>query len=203
SGYVINRGGFFTVKTTCSTCYGAGEIITSPCTVCGGSGYTYIKKDIKIKIPKGIEDGVTLRVAGEGEPGENGGPPGDLYVSVSIKEDEYFVRDGDDLLCEIEIPYTTACLGGQAQVKTLEGSATIKIPKGTKAGTVLRLNSLGLPNFENPHKRGALLVRVQIAVPDKLSPKEEELLEQLDKLYKEKTTKPDSLFKKLKDWFKK
>ncbi len=144
-----------------------------------------------------------MRVAGEGEPGENGGPHGDLYVTVYIKEDEYFVREGDNLICEIEIPYTTACLGGQVQVKTLEGTAILKIPKGTKAGTILRLNSLGLPNFEDPTKRGALLVRVQIAVPDKLSPKEEEILLELDKIYKEKSNKQESFFKRLKDWFTK
>ncbi len=203
TGYIINRGGFFTVKTSCSTCYGTGEVITSPCKECGGSCYTYIKKDIKVKIPKGIEDGVTLRVMGEGEPGENGGPHGDLYVTVSIKEDEYFERDGDNLICEVEIPYTTACLGGQIEIKTLEGKATLKIPKNSKAGTILRLNNLGLPNFEDPSRRGALLVRIQIAVPDKLSSREEELLYELDKLYKEKFHKHDSFFKKLKDWFTK
>lgn len=203
SGQIINRGGFFTVRTTCSTCYGEGEIVTAPCNQCHGSGFMYITKDIKVKIPKGIEDGITLRIAGEGEPGENGGPNGDLYVVVNVKENEYFARDGDDLICSIEIPYTVACLGGEVKVKTLEGTATLKIPKGTKSGTILRLHSLGLPNFENPSKRGNLLVKISIYVPDKLSPKEEELLKELDSIYSDKGTKHNSFFKKLKEWFSK
>lgn len=203
SGEIINRGGFFTVRTTCSTCYGEGEIVTSPCNQCNGSGFTYIKKDITVKIPKGIEDGVTLRVSGEGEPGENGGPNGDLYVSISIKEDEYFARDKDDLICSIEIPYSIACLGGEVKVKTLEGTATLKIPKGTKSGTILRLTSLGLPNFENPSRRGNLLIKTSIYVPDKLSHREEEILKELDNIHNEKRGKQESLFKKLKDWFSK
>ena len=133
SGAVRMQQGFFSVQQTCPTCHGNGKEITDPCQACDGVGRIRRNKTLQVKIPAGIDDGMRIRSSGNGEPGINGGPPGDLYVEIHIKKHQIFQRDGDDLHCELTIPFTTAALGGELQVPTLGGKAEISIPEGTQS----------------------------------------------------------------------
>jgi molecular chaperone DnaJ len=180
-GQVAHSRGFFTVASTCPRCNGAGQIITNPCRKCGGEGRVQQRRKIKIKIPAGIEDGSRLRSSGHGEAGVRGGPHGDLYVVVHVKDHEIFTRQDDDLLCEMPIGFTTAALGGEIEVPTLHGAARLKIPAGTQYGTLFRLRGQGMPNVHG-HGRGDLLVRVLVEVPTKLTRPLREKLEEFDKL---------------------
>ena len=144
AGAVQMRQGFFSVQQTCPTCHGNGKEITDPCPACDGVGRIRRNKTLQVKIPAGIDDGMRIRSSGNGEPGINGGPPGDLYVEIHIKQHKIFQRDGDDLHCELTIPFTTAALGGELQVPTLGGKAEISIPEGTQSGKTFRLRGKGL-----------------------------------------------------------
>jgi molecular chaperone DnaJ len=180
-GQVAHSRGFFTVATTCPRCNGAGQILSNPCKKCGGEGRTPQRRKVKVKIPPGIEDGSRLRSSGHGEAGVRGGPPGDLYVVVHVRPHDLFVRQGDDLLCEIPIGFTTAALGGEIEVPTLHGAAKLKIPAGTQNGTMFRLRHQGMPNLHG-HGHGDLLVRVVVEVPTRLSRPLREKLEEFAKL---------------------
>lgn len=163
--------------TQCPECGGRGKIITKTCQTCHGKGTTQRTRRIEVSIPAGVEDGKFLRIAGEGEPGENNGPPGDLYAVIHIKKHPVFERHGSDLHSTAVIGLATALLGGDIVVPTITGSATLKIPRGSQSHTFFRLREMGMPNL-NSSGRGDLLVKVIVKIPDKLTDKQEELMKE-------------------------
>jgi molecular chaperone DnaJ len=177
-GQVRYQQGFFTVARTCPQCRGAGKIITKPCTECRGAGRIARDRKITVKIPAGIATGQQLRLIGEGEAGSAGGPPGNLYVVVHVREHAFFRRDGMNLFCEIPVNFTTVTLGGEIQVPTLDGSETVKVPEGTQTGTTLRLKNKGMPDV-NGRGRGDLFATVQVQTPRKLNRDQRKLIEDL------------------------
>ncbi|HTY75101.1 MAG TPA: molecular chaperone DnaJ [Candidatus Nanoarchaeia archaeon] len=172
--------GTFVQVTSCPVCRGRGAIIDRPCPNCRGTGLIRKKRKITVKIPVGIDEGYQLRLKGEGDMASDGGEPGDLYVLVHILPNDQFVRDGDDLHYILPISYPTAVLGGESQVPTIEGLATVKIHPGTQAGETIRLRGSGMPRFRG-YGKGDLLVRIAITVPDKVTSQQRALLEQLAK----------------------
>jgi molecular chaperone DnaJ len=176
-GQVIASRGFFQVAQTCPRCQGAGETYDHPCRVCRGEGRAEVTSRIKLKIPAGIEDGSRLRSTGNGEAGVRGAGSGDLYVVIHIREHNVFSRDGDDLFCEVPIPFVTATLGGEIDVPTLDGKASVKIPAGTQSGTVFKLRHKGMPHLRGSG-HGQLLVRVAVEVPTKLTAAQRAKLEE-------------------------
>ena len=201
-GQVISSRGFFQVSQTCGRCRGTGTVIERPCRKCGGEGRAEMTSRIKLKIPPGIEDGSRLRSSRNGEAGIRGGPPGDLYVVIHIKEHEVFERDGDGLYCEIPISFTTASLGGEVEVPTLEGKAHLKIPAGTQGATVFKLRSKGIPSL-NSTTRGDLMVRVLVEVPTKLNSEQRRKLEEFAELMGDDNTPlHKTFFDKAKEFFK-
>jgi len=194
--------GFIIFQQTCSRCRGEGEWVEKVCKVCQGHGKISKKRKLNIKVPAGIEPGARLKISGEGEAGERGGTAGDLYVRIIPKPHSFFHLDGRDLLCETEIPYTLACLGGQVTVPTLaDGDYKLKIPKGTQNDKIFRIEEKGLPSFRG-HGRGDQMVRVRIHVPKHVPDAEKKLLEELAKLRKEEIEGRKNLFEKVKDSFK-
>jgi molecular chaperone DnaJ len=179
SGQVQLRQGFFSVQQTCPHCRGAGKIIKDPCTSCHGQGKVRSNKTLEINIPAGIDDGMRIRSAGNGEPGVNGGPPGDLFIEIRLKKHEVFERDGDDLHCEVSIPMTTAALGGEVEVPTLKGSATIDLPEGTQSGKQFRLRSQGIKGVRSS-SAGDLYCHVKVETPVKLTEHQRKLIKELD-----------------------
>ncbi len=180
-GQVAHSRGFFTVASTCPRCNGTGETISNPCKRCGGEGRVQQRRKIKVHIPAGIDDGSRLRSSGNAEAGVRGGPHGDLYVVVHVRTHELFVRQGDDILCDVPISFTTAALGGEIEVPTLNGAARLKIPPGTQHGTLFRLRGKGMPNVHG-HGHGDEHVRVLIEVPTRLSRSLREKLEEFASL---------------------
>lgn len=198
-GMVESGRGFFTLQQTCPRCGGHGYENLDPCPSCAGRGWVQKRKRLLFKIPPGVESGDRIRLAGEGQPGENGGPPGDLYVYLHIEEHPLFKRQGRNLICEIPIPMTLAALGGEIEVPTLEGRARLKIPEGTQSGTAFRLRGLGMPSREGG--RGDLICRVRVEVPVNLSPEQKALLRELDKSLRGEDHRPEesrSFLEKLK-----
>src|SRR3954462_4883007 len=167
-GQVISSRGFFQVSQTCPRCRGLGEILEKPCPQCHGDGRVEKPTRIKLTIPPGIGTGSRLRSSGNGEAGMRGGPHGDLYVVIHIKEHKVFQRDGDDLYCEVPIAFSTAALGGEMAVPTLHGKANLKVPAGTQTGQMFKFRGKGVPNI-NGRAHGDLLVRVMVEVPTKLN----------------------------------
>ena len=176
-GQVIATRGFFQVAQPCPRCHGAGEMFDHPCKVCRGDGRAETTTRIKLKIPAGIEDSSRLRSSGNGEAGVRGAASGDLYVVVHIREHAVFARDGDDLFCEMPVSFVVAALGGEINVPTLEGKASIKVPAGTQNGTVFKLRGKGMPHLRGSGQ-GQLLVRAVVEVPTKLTPGQRRKLEE-------------------------
>lgn len=199
-GQVRYQQGFFTVARTCSQCRGGGEIIPSPCRECRGSGRVKAKRNMKIRIPEGIDDGSRLRVEGEGEPGEAQGPRGDLYVVVRVAKHPFFERQEDHLLCQVPISFSQAALGSTIEVPNLDQTSdNLRIPAGTQTGEVFRLKGRGLKNLRS-HRKGDLFVKVEVRTPENLNKEERSLLERLAELRGESLDKPDrSLLDKLKN----
>jgi len=167
-GQVVTSRGIFNLAQTCPHCRGAGRTVDKPCRTCHGAGRREQASTIKLRIPAGVDTGSRLRSAGNGEAGVRGGPPGDLYVVLRVQAHELFERDGDDLLCEIPVSFTLAALGGEAEVPTLDGPASIKVPAGTQPGTVFRLKGRGFRNVQG-YGHGDLHVRVTVEVPTRLN----------------------------------
>src|SRR5437762_9280492 len=163
-GQVVSSRGIFSIAQTCSRCHGAGRIIDNPCRSCQGSGQREQTSKIRIRIPAGVDTGARLRSSGNGEAGARGGPPGDLYVVLHVKQHELFQREGDDLICEVPISFVQATLGAEIEVPTLSSKANIKIPPGTQTGTVFRLKGKGVKNVQG-YGVGDLHVRVHVEVP--------------------------------------
>ena len=164
-GKVRASQGFFTIERTCPTCQGRGETIETPCPSCNGAGRVTRERTLSVTIPIGVEDGTRIRLAGEGEAGLRGGPPGDLYIFLSIKPHEFFQRDGADLFCRVPIAMTTAALGGQIEVPTIDGGRTrVKIPEGTESGKQFRLKAKGMPVLRSK-QQGDLYIQVEVETP--------------------------------------
>ncbi|MBI3312926.1 MAG: molecular chaperone DnaJ [Candidatus Omnitrophica bacterium] len=198
-GEVRISQGFFTLRRTCPKCRGEGEKIEKPCHRCKGEGLVKEKRSLKIKIPPGIDESARLRLSGEGESGERGGPRGDLYVNVAVKSHTTFERRGSEIYCEMLIPYTLAVLGGEISVPTLDGKESLKIPAGTPAGKIFRIKGQGVPELERPSVRGDELVRIDIEIPLKISDGERKLLQEFAKSRGEKAqTKKKSLFEQFR-----
>jgi len=177
TGTIRIKQGFFSIQQTCPTCHGSGQIISNPCNRCHGHGRVEDSKTLSVKIPAGVDDGDRVRLSGEGQAGSLNGPAGDLYVQVSIAEHKIFTRDGDDLYCEVPISYTTAALGGELDVPTLQGKVKLKIPIETQAGKLFRLRGKGIKSVRS-HHQGDMLVRVMVETPVNLNKEQKSLLEQ-------------------------
>ena len=201
-GQVISSRGFFQVSQTCPRCRGTGQIIEHPCRDCGGDGRLEKRSRIKLKIPAGIDDGARLRSSRNGEAGIRGGPPGDLYVVIHVREHEIFTREDDDLYCDIPISFATAALGGEVKVPTIHGHALLKIPAGTQSGTQFRLRGHGVQNMETRNK-GDLRVRVIVEVPTRLNSEQRRKLEEFASLCgDENSPMHKTFFDKAKDFFR-
>jgi len=200
-GQVISSRGFFQVSQTCPRCRGTGQVIERPCRKCSGEGRTEAASRIKLKIPAGIEDGSRLRSMRNGEAGMRGGPPGDLYVVVHIKEHEVFEREESNLFCEVPVSFSVAAIGGEVNVPTLDGQAQLKIPAGTQSGTAFKLRGKGVPSI-NSHNRGDLIVRVAVEVPTRLNAEQRKKLEEFAALMgEENAPMHKSFFEKAKEFF--
>lgn len=181
AGQVRRTQGFFSISQTCPRCRGAGRVVLNPCSRCGGSGRSRVEREIKVDFPAGIDTGHRLRLAGEGEPGESGGPRGDLYILVGIEPDEMFTREGNDVICEMPISFPQAILGDTIRVPTLNGEAELKIPAGTQSGTPFRLRGQGFPDIHGYHK-GDQIVRIIVETPTKLTREQRELIAKFQEL---------------------
>lgn len=186
TGQVRASQGFFSITQTCSRCRGAGRIVSRPCSRCGGSGKNRVQREISVDIPAGIDTGVTLRVSGEGEPGDFGGPRGDLHIRVEVQPHDFFTREGTDILCEVPVSFPQAAVGATVRVPTLRGEAELKVPAGTQSGAILRLRGMGMPDLRG-YRQGDQLVRVVVEIPTKLSRRQRELLQEFDQESDEKT----------------
>jgi molecular chaperone DnaJ len=180
-GQVRMQQGFFSIQQTCPKCHGTGKIIPNPCGTCAGAGRVKKTKTLEVKIPAGIDDGMRIRSSGNGEPGMNGGPPGDLYVEIHIKQHPVFQRDGDDLHCEIPISFTKAALGGEVEVPTLNGKASFTLPEGTQSGKTFRLRGKGIKGVRSGYA-GDLFCHVVVETPVKLTDRQKELLQEFEQL---------------------
>jgi len=203
SGQVARAGlgGFFQMVSTCSRCRGTGEIITEPCKKCRGTGKTAKKRVVSLKVPAGVHEGQGIRVPNEGEPGQRGGPRGDLYCYVRIKPHPFLQRDGNNLVAVVPISFTQAALGATIDVPTLNGTRQLKIPPATQHGSVFRIKGQGLPDMRINH-RGDELVQVTIETPKKLNAEQQRLLREFAKT-EDKNVLPESkgFFEKLKRYF--
>ena len=180
-GEVRFTQGFFAVSRACHTCGGQGSVVADPCTHCGGKGKIDSESTLTVKIPGGVDTGTRVRLAGEGEPGDMGGAPGDLYVVVHVREHPIFVREDTEVLCEIPISFPQAALGSQIDVPTLDGKVKMKIPSGTQTGKVFRLKGKGIPHLHGGG-RGDQHVRVVVEIPTQLSREQKDLLERFEEL---------------------
>jgi molecular chaperone DnaJ len=179
AGQVRVAQGFFSLQQTCPTCHGGGRVIADPCVTCHGAGRVKTNKTLSVKIPAGIDNGDRIRHSGGGEPGVNGGPAGDLYVQISIKEHAVFQRDHDDLHCEMPISFATAALGGEIEIPTLDGAAKVKIPAETQSGKIFRIRGKGIKGLRS-HAPGDLLCHVALETPVNLTAKQKELLREFE-----------------------
>ncbi len=180
-GQVRMQQGFFSIQQTCPRCHGSGRVITDPCGHCHGEGRVKKHKTLSVRIPAGVDEGDRIRLAGEGEAGINGGPAGDLYVLIHLKQHAVFQRDHDDLHCEMPVSFTAAALGGEILIPTLDGQATIRIPAETQTGKVFRLRGKGIKGVRSDHP-GDLLCHVVVETPVSLTERQKELLREFEEI---------------------
>jgi molecular chaperone DnaJ len=203
-GQVRMSQGFFSVQQTCPTCHGTGKQISDPCHKCHGAGHVKTNKTLNVKIPAGVDEGDRIRLAGEGEPGENGGPSGDLYVVTHIKAHAVFQRDGVDLHCEMPISFTTAALGGEIEIPTLDGMAKVKISAETQSGKVYRLRGKGIKAVRG-NTYGDLMCHVVLETPVHLTERQKELLREFEDISQTDSAthnpRAQSFMDKLKNFF--
>lgn len=200
-GQVRYQQGFFSIARSCSRCGGSGEVITTPCENCRGSGKTKEKKSFKLNVPPGVDNGMKLRVEGEGEAGDRGAARGDLYVVMRVKKHKYFDREDENLYCQVNISFPKAAMGTRVEIPTLEGKEILNIPSGTQPGDILRMKGRGVKNVNN-HRKGDLFVKVDVATPKHLTKQQQELLrkfaeargESLDKVEKNIISKVKDIF---------
>lgn len=203
SGRMRMQQGFFMIERTCSACHGHGKTIKNPCKTCHGQGRVNKSKKLAVQIPKGVEDGMKVRISGEGEAGQRGGKAGDLYVFVHVKKHGFFHRDGADLHCTVPLKVTTAMLGGEIELPTMDGkSVKVSIPESTQSGTQLRVRGKGMPGVRSTHM-GDIIITLKVETPKNLSKEQKDLLHKLDGTMDGKCT-PDSdgFVKNIKKFFK-
>ena len=193
AGQVRRNQGFFTVATTCPSCRGEGSTIKNPCQACSGKGRSYERKKISVKVPAGVDTGLKLRVSHEGEAGSHGGPAGDLYVVLHVKESEQFERDGVDIILTQPVSFAHAALGGKMEVPTLEKSEVVTVPAGAQYGQRITIPGAGVPQIRGVG-RGDFIVELQITVPKKLTKEQKELLIKFEELSGNKSRKTDQSF---------
>ncbi len=203
-GQVRMQQGFFSIQQTCPKCHGTGRFIADPCPTCHGAGRVKQHKTLSVKIPAGIDEGDRIRLSGEGEPGVNGGPPGDLYVQIHLKPHPVFQRDHDDLHCEMPVSFATAALGGEIEIPTLDGAAKLKIPPETQTGKVFRLRGKGIKGVRSIG-HGDLLCHVVVETPVDLTERQKELLREFDEISRANASrhnpKAQSWLDKVKEFF--
>ncbi len=204
AGQVQMRQGFFAVQQACPTCHGRGKIIKDPCNKCHGEGRVEKSKTLSVKIPAGVDTGDRIRLSGEGEAGEFGAPPGDLYVQVSVREHAIFVRDGNNLYCEVPISFSKAALGGEIEVPTLDGKVNLKIPSETQTGRMFRLRGKGVKSVRS-HAVGDLMCKVVMETPVNLNERQKELLREFEETLtgqaKKHSPKAEGFFDGVKKFF--
>lgn len=203
-GKVRTQQGFFTIERPCHTCQGMGQTIEKPCKSCQGTGRARREKTIDVKIPPGVEDGTRIRVAAAGEAGVRGGEPGDLYIFISVRPHRFFQRNGSDIHCRIPIVMTTAALGGEIEVPTIDGSRTkLKIPAGTQGGYQFRLRGKGMNAFRQLGGRGDMYVEVLVETPMNLTKRQQELLREFESDSQQESTSPQSagFFAKMREFW--
>ncbi len=202
AGRVRQAQGFFTLERTCPACQGRGQVIEEACPACSGQGRVTRERSLSVNIPAGVEDGTRIRLGNEGEAGVRGGPPGDLYIFLSVAPHEFFQRDGADLHCRVPISMVTAALGGEFEVPTIEkGKAKVKVPSGTQSGRRFRIGSKGMPVLRS-RQMGDMYVQVVVETPQNLTKRQQELLAEFEKLSSGET-QPEAagFFSKVKDFF--
>jgi len=202
AGRVRATQGFFSIERTCPNCHGRGEVIDDPCPGCGGAGRVTRERTLSVNIPPGVEDGTRIRLAGEGEAGLRGGPPGDLYIFLSLKPHPFFQRDGADLFCRVPISMVTAALGGEFSVPTLSGTdALVKVPEGTQSGKQFRLRGKGMPVLRS-RDIGDLYIQVVVETPQKLTKRQRELLLEFEQeCSKENHPESSGFFSRVREFF--
>jgi molecular chaperone DnaJ len=201
AGKIRHAQGFFTLERTCPTCHGRGQVIDDPCKVCGGGGRVTRERTLSVNIPIGVEDGTRIRLAGEGEAGVRGGPPGDLYIFLEVAPHEFFQRDGADLHCRVPVSMSSAALGGEFDVPAIDGSKVrVKVPAGTQTGRRFRLAGKGMPVLR-AKQTGDMYVQVVVETPQNLTKRQRELLTEFEKLSSEQT-QPESagFFSRVKEF---
>jgi molecular chaperone DnaJ len=201
AGKIRHAQGFFTLERTCPTCHGRGQVIDDPCKVCGGGGRVTRERTLSVNIPIGVEDGTRIRLAGEGEAGVRGGPPGDLYIFLEVAPHEFFQRDGADLHCRVPVSMSSAALGGEFDVPAIDGSKVrVKVPAGTQTGRRFRLAGKGMPVLR-AKQTGDMYVQVAVETPQNLTKRQRELLTEFEKLSSEQT-QPESagFFSRVKEF---
>ena len=200
-GKVRAQQGFFTVERTCPTCSGMGQIIKNPCRSCGGAGRIEKERSLSVNIPAGVETGTRIRLAGEGEAGLRGGPAGDLYIFIEVKEHALFQRDGVHLFCRIPVSITTAALGGEVEVPTIDGGKSrVKVPAGSQTGKQMRLRSKGMPALRGGGT-GDMVLELAVETPVNLTARQRELLEEFDRLSEENNPEGSSFFSKVRGFW--
>lgn len=200
-GEVLYQQSFLTIRRTCGSCGGSGKIVRNPCTQCRGEGYRQVTRKLKVNIPAGVDDGTRMRLSHEGQPGANGGPPGDLYVILHVKEHPLFEREGNDLHCTVPVNVAQAALGDEVDVPTLEEPEKLRVPEGTQNGAKFRLRGKGVPDV-NGGGRGDLWIHLDVKIPTRLNKEQKKLFEQLrETLPTEFEPGEKGLFDKVKDYF--
>jgi molecular chaperone DnaJ len=200
-GKVRAQQGFFTVERTCPTCQGLGQIIKNPCRSCGGQGRTEKERALSVNIPAGVETGTRIRLAGEGEAGLRGGPSGDLYIFIEVKDHAIFQRDGLHLYCRVPVSMTTAALGGEVEVPTIDGGRSrVKVPTGAQSGKQMRLRGKGMPALRGGGS-GDMVIEMAVETPVNLTARQKELLREFEKLSEENNPEGQSFFSKVKGFW--
>ena len=200
-GKVRAQQGFFTIERTCHQCNGMGQIIKNPCRTCGGQGRMQKEKQLSVNIPAGVETGTRIRLAGEGEAGLRGGPNGDLYIFIEVKEHAIFQRDGVHLFCRVPVSMPTAALGGEIEVPTIDGGkARVKVPAGAQSGKQMRLRMKGMPALRSSNT-GDMVIELAVETPVNLTARQRELLKEFEKLSEENNPESSSFFSKVKGFW--
>ena len=200
-GKVRAQQGFFTVERTCPTCSGAGQIISNPCNACGGAGRTNKDRSLSVNIPAGVETGTRIRLAGEGEAGLRGGPNGDLYIFIEVRDHDLFQRDGQDLFCHVPVSMTSAALGGDIEVPTIDGGRSrVKVPSGSQSGRQMRLRSKGMPALRGGG-HGDMFIELAVETPVNLTTRQKEILREFDEISADNNPESSSFFSRVKNFW--
>ncbi|MEO1316881.1 MAG: molecular chaperone DnaJ [Pseudomonadota bacterium] len=202
TGKVRAQQGFFTIERTCPTCNGRGKIIKNPCRVCAGSGNVRKERSLNVNIPPGVETGTRIRLAGEGERGAQGGPPGDLYIFIDVATHAIFERDGTNLYCRIPVPMTTASLGGEIEAPLLDGGRSrVKVPAGVQSGKQLRLRGKGMPGLQRAGHFGDMMIELAVETPVNLTARQKELLREFEEASRDNSPSSKDFFSKVKSFW--